>query len=202
MKYFIEGYFDSVSNSLGSVNAENVHRLANEIVRVWQRRGAIYIMGNGGSASTASHFACDLSKLTISGGRQRVKAVSLTDNAAIMTAWANDSHYEDIFIHQLIPFLETRDLVIAISASGNSGNVVKALDYAAQAGAATASLSGFQGGAVSRMTDYPIVTFSDNMQVIEDSHSLLCHGLALEVCHLMERMETDYRMAVGNGGIA
>ncbi|QJC53264.1 SIS domain-containing protein [Paenibacillus albicereus] len=202
MSYFIESYFHAVSSSLDSVNAERVHRLAGAIVGVWKQRGTIYIMGNGGSASTASHFACDLSKLTIAGGRPRVKAVSLTDNAAILTAWANDSHYEDIFIHQLIPFLEPRDMVIAISASGNSGNVVKALGYAAEAGAATASLSGFQGGAVSRMTDYPIITFSDSMQVIEDSHSLLCHGMALEVCQLMERVEEDRRLAVGKGGIA
>lgn len=191
MNYFIESYFHDVADSLKTIDAGLVSELTEEIMNVWLREGTIYIMGNGGSAATASHFACDLSKLTISSGRRRMKAVSLCDNVPILTAWANDTHYEQVFVEQLVPFLEQKDLVIAISASGNSKNVMKALQYTGTVGAKTASMCGFQGGEASRITDYPIITYSDSMQVIEDSHSLLCHGISLDVCQLLKNAQRE-----------
>lgn len=199
MGYFIEGYFRSVSDSLHTVNPEIVHGLTEEMVRVWKRGGAIYVMGNGGSAATASHMVCDLVKLTISEGRRRIKAVALTDNMPVLTAWANDTCYDRVFAEQLVPFLEKKDLVLAISGSGNSPNVVQAIHYAQSVGAKTASLSGFNGGRVSQMTDYPVVTYSDSMQVVEDSHSLLCHGMALDLCRLLDSEEREARLQEAKG---
>ncbi|MFF2480086.1 SIS domain-containing protein [Paenibacillus sp. NPDC058071] len=197
MRHFIDSYFQSVVSSIQTIESKTVSRLSEEIYRVWEQEGTIYIMGNGGSASTASHFACDLSKLTVSGFRKRLKVMALTDNMPIITAWANDTHYENIFVEQLIPFLGSKDLVIAISASGNSKNIVKALDYANSLGAKTAALSGFKGGQAGRISYYPLITFSDNMQVIEDSHSLLCHGIALEVCSLLDQFQPQAAMERG-----
>ncbi|UJF31861.1 SIS domain-containing protein [Paenibacillus hexagrammi] len=197
MSNFIETYFHTVTDALSSLEPGIVQALTEEIFKVWERRGTIYIMGNGGSAATASHFACDLSKLTISKNLQRVKAMALTDNMSILTAWANDTHYEHVFMEQLVPFLEPDDLVLVISASGNSPNVIQALKYAKSVGAKTASLSGFQGGEVSLITDYPVVTWSDSMQVIEDSHSLLCHGIALEICQMMTRVQLEAITTIG-----
>ncbi|OBZ14192.1 hypothetical protein A8L34_09535 [Bacillus sp. FJAT-27264] len=194
MSHYIETYFRTFVSSFTSIDSKTVSELSKEIFRTWRQDGTIYIMGNGGSASTSSHFACDLSKLTVSGQRKRLKVMALTDNVPVITAWANDTHFENIFVEQLIPFLEKKDLVIVISASGNSKNIVKALNYANSLGAKTAVFSGFEGGRAGQIADYPLITLSDNMQVIEDSHSLLCHGIALEVCLLLDKHQPQIIM--------
>src|SRR3989475_9153481 len=108
----------------------------------------IFIMGNGGSAATASHFALDLAKNTIMPGAPRVKAISLTDHVPLITAWSNDTAYEHIFAEQLVNMIEPGDLVIGISASGNSPNVINALQLAKQTRAFTVGLLGAKGGLI------------------------------------------------------
>src|ERR1700683_51149 len=108
----------------------------------------IYLFGNGGSAALASHFACDLGKGTIDGSRKRFRVLALTDNVPLMTAWANDSRYEDIFAEQLANFVRKDDIAFAISGSGNSQNVLNALELAREAEATTIGLAGYRGGRV------------------------------------------------------
>src|ERR1700680_5283845 len=129
---------------------ETVLRLLEEAYRNGRR---IFIMGNGGSAATASHFALDLAKNTIMPGAPRLKAISLTDHVPLITAWSNDTHYEHIFAEQLTNMMEPGDVVIGISASGNSANVINAVKLAQQSRAETIGLLGATGGKLKNMVD-------------------------------------------------
>jgi D-sedoheptulose 7-phosphate isomerase len=136
------------------------------------------LFGNGGSASLASHFACDLGKGTAyCNGGKRFRVLALTDNIPAMTAWANDSSYEDVFSEQLRNFVQPQDIAFAISGSGNSGNVLRALQVAREAAATTIGISGFQGGKMKSLCDICLVVPSDDMQVIEDLHLAMAHSI-------------------------
>lgn len=137
----------------------------------------IFFMGNGGSGSTASHFACDLAKGTISTKYPRFKAISLTDNIPVILAWANDDSYEVIFVEQLKNLFEPEDVVVGISGSGNSPNVLRAIEYANKNGGITIGLSGFDGGKLKDIVQVSIVVPAYNMQQIEDMHLLIEHIL-------------------------
>ncbi|HZA01798.1 MAG TPA: SIS domain-containing protein, partial [Hyphomicrobiaceae bacterium] len=133
--------------------------------------------GNGGSASTATHFACDLSKATIVQGRARLRVTSLTDNVALLTAWANDTSYENVFAEQLANLLNPGDVVVAISASGNSPNVIAAIKTAAACGATTVGIVGFSGGSLKEAVDAVVHVPSDSYGVVEDCHLVLEHAI-------------------------
>lgn len=139
-------------------------------------------MGNGGSAATASHFACDLAKGTIKDNpyiKKRFKVIALTDNIPLITAWSNDTDYSQVFIEQLRNLLNKDDVVIAISASGSSENVLKAVEYANQRGALTIGLTGFDGGKLKDIANKCLKVSSDSMERIEDVHLILEHLLCL-----------------------
>lgn len=141
------------------------------------RKGhTVYLYGNGGSAALASHLACDLGKGVghYSPG-PRFRAISLVDNVSTMTAWANDSSYEDVFAEPLSNLVEPGDIAFAISGSGNSPNVLRALRVARAAGARTIGLTGFEGGRMKALCDICVVVPSDNMQIIEDLHLSIAH---------------------------
>jgi D-sedoheptulose 7-phosphate isomerase len=135
----------------------------------------VFILGNGGSASTATHLACDLGKNTVSAHFPRFRVMALTDNLAVFSAIANDLGYEHVFAEQLANFVQAGDVVIAISASGNSANVLKAVELAHQQGAFTVGWSGFNGGQLAHLVDLPIVVESQSMEQIEDVHLMLAH---------------------------
>jgi D-sedoheptulose 7-phosphate isomerase len=137
----------------------------------------VYVFGNGGSAALASHCACDLGKGTAINGTRRFRVVALTDNVPLMTAWANDVSYDDVFSEQLAPLIHKGDIALAISGSGNSPNVLKALQVARDAGAFTIGLTGFQGGKMNALCDLCVIVPCDNMQVIEDLHVSVNHSL-------------------------
>jgi D-sedoheptulose 7-phosphate isomerase len=137
----------------------------------------IYLFGNGGSAALASHFACDLGKGTIDGSKKRFRVLALTDNVPLITAWANDSRYEDIFAEQLANFVRKDDVAFAISGSGNSQNVLNALELAREAGATTIGLVGYSGGRMKELCDVSMIVPSHNMQIIEDLHLCVAHAL-------------------------
>jgi D-sedoheptulose 7-phosphate isomerase len=138
--------------------------------------GTVFLFGNGGSASLASHFACDLGKGTSDVAFQPFRAVALTDNIPMMTAWANDFGYEHIFAEQLKTLGRPSDLAFAISGSGNSPNVLNALRVARERGMFTVGLTGFQGGKMRGLCDVCVVIPSDNMQIIEDLHLSIAHA--------------------------
>ena len=135
----------------------------------------VFLLGNGGSASTASHIACDFQKGLKEHTGKRFRASAMTDNVAVMTAWANDTDYDNIFAEQLDSLLEDGDVVLAISGSGNSPNVIKAVEMANEMGAITIGWSGFAGGKLAQVAQKSIVVNSDNMQRIEDVHMVLGH---------------------------
>ena len=132
---------------------------------------------SGGSAATASHFACDLAKGTRTHGLPAFRVISLNDNVPLLTAWANDTSYERVFAEQLAALGRAGDVVILISASGNSPNVLAALDFSRRAGAITAGIAGFDGGRMKSLCDLCVVVPSENMQIIEDIHLSIGHSV-------------------------
>jgi len=135
----------------------------------------VFVMGNGGSASTASHFVADLLKTSITSENNRFKAMSLSDNIPVLLAWSNDESYENIFSNQLENFLQKNDVVIGISGSGNSKNVLNAIQFANEKQAITIGFSGKGGGKLSEMAKINLTIQSDDMLTIETMHLLVCH---------------------------
>lgn len=135
----------------------------------------VFIMGNGGSASTASHFVCDLAKNTRNPALPHFRAIGLADNMEIFSAYANDEGYENVFSQQLINLIKPADVVIAISASGNSKNVVNAVEEARKYGATTIGFTGFNGGRLGQIVDLHIHVPSDIIEHVEDIHLMLEH---------------------------
>jgi len=143
-------YLSQVISTLQDLPQEPLKRIAEALWETYRRDGTIFVCGNGGSAATASHFACDLAKWTIHPPARRVRALALTDNVPIMTAWSNDQSYASVFVEQLISHYRPGDLVVAISGSGNSPNVLEATSWANQVGAITVGITGFDGGELNR----------------------------------------------------
>ncbi|HTW56431.1 MAG TPA: SIS domain-containing protein [Thermoplasmata archaeon] len=137
----------------------------------------IYFFGNGGSASTASHFVVDIGKATIRGDGKRFKCVALVDNVESLTAWANDTDYAKVFSEQLKGLAQAGDVAVGISGSGNSPNVLEAVRMARTMGLTTVGLTGMGGGKLKELVDVPLVVPSNSMQHIEDVHLLVCHLL-------------------------
>jgi D-sedoheptulose 7-phosphate isomerase len=147
------------------------------LYRTYRNDKQVFTLGNGGSASTASHIAADLAKNTIGPNMHRFRISSLNDNAAILTALANDLGYENVFSEQLQNLIRPGDLLIAVSASGNSPNVVKAIRYAQSQCAEVVGILGFDGGQAAQMADLAIVVPSHNYGVVEDVHLIINHIL-------------------------
>jgi D-sedoheptulose 7-phosphate isomerase len=135
----------------------------------------VFIFGNGGSASTASHMACDLGKNTVMPGTPRLRTLSLNDNMALFSALGNDYGYENVFVEQLHSLVDAGDVVIAISASGNSPNVIKAVTLAAERGATTVGLCGYAGGKLAKIVNYAIIADNNCIEQVEDIHVILEH---------------------------
>ncbi len=165
---------DALPLELIEATVEQIH-----LARVNQRQ--VFIMGNGGSAATASHFACDLGKNTVMAGFPRLRVQSLNDNMAFFSACANDYGYDTVFAEQLTNFIQPEDVVLAISASGYSANVLKAVQVARAGGAFTIGWSGYQGGKLAKMVDLPIVIPSDSIEQIEDIHLMMAHMVTVSV---------------------
>jgi len=141
----------------------------------------VFIMGNGGSAATASHFACDLGKGTLMPGRPRFRVIALTDNVPLFSALANDFGYDRVFVEQLASLVQPGDVVIGISGSGSSANVVNALLLARQVGARTVAMTGFDGGRLKGRADVCIHVANDCMEQVEDAHLILEHLICTEL---------------------
>lgn len=182
-KDFINGYLLEITRCLASLDKAKIELVIDVLVAAYKKDRKVFILGNGGSASTSSHMACDLGKGTLQrvydNTERRFRVISLTDNVAIMTAFANDLSFDDIFVQQLRNLVETDDVVIALSGSGNSPNVVKAIDYAKQCGAITIGILGFKtGGKLGSMVNYSIIIDSNHYGPIEDIQLVLNHMIA------------------------
>ena len=171
-------YFEELHRVMVSFPKDGIDQIANTLVGAYNAGKTVFLCGNGGSASLASHFACDLGKGTAyCNGGKRFRALSLTDNLPTLTAWANDSSYEDVFSEQLRNFVQPGDVALAISCSGNSKNVLNALRVAREVGATTVGISGFQGGEMKSLCRICVVVPSNNMQIIEDLHLAMTHSI-------------------------
>jgi len=177
MQTTLKSYFDDVVQTMRNMPLTTIDGIVEMLMQAYASSRMIYLFGNGGSAALASHFACDLGKGTANGSGKRFHVLALTDNVPLMTAWANDARYEDIFAEQLINFVRPEDVAFAISGSGRSPNVLKALKVAREAGAFTVGLTGFEGGDMKSLCDLCLVIPSDNMQIIEDLHLSVTHAV-------------------------
>jgi D-sedoheptulose 7-phosphate isomerase len=178
MTTFTEGYLERVTMLLEILPVADIERVIEMLFDSYTRAARVFVMGNGGSAAAASHFVCDLAKGAIVEGKPRVKALCLTDNVPLITAWANDTHYTNIFGEILRNHCEPGDLLIGCTASGQSPNIINAMRVANELGANTVALVGYDGGSVRGIVDHAVVIASDSITQIEDVQMLLFHLLA------------------------
>jgi D-sedoheptulose 7-phosphate isomerase len=189
---FIGRYLEGFQRALAQVPPEAVEKVVALLEGALERKATVFIAGNGGSASLASHLACDLEK-TASGPRprlakRRLRAHSLNDNMATLTAWANDEGYELVFSEQLRAQAEPGDILVVISASGNSPNIVAALETAAELGLHTVALVGFDGGRALQLAELALHIPVKEYGVVEGAHAVLTHTItACLIANLAER---------------
>jgi len=168
-------YFYKLKKTIDLISKEELSQLINILVSAKDAGKTIFIMGNGGSAATASHYCCDFNKGVSLGQDKMFKFICLNDNVPTMMAYSNDISYDEVFVGPLRNFLNEGDYVIGISGSGNSMNVIKALEFANGKGAITIGLTGFSGGKVMNLCKYNVHIPIDDMQITEDLHMVLDH---------------------------
>lgn len=171
----IQNYITRLRDTLQQLDLETIHQAIECLEEARHNRRTVFIMGNGGSASTASHFVCDLVKNTRAPGYPDFRVIGLSDNMALLSAYANDEGYENVFAQQLATFVKPDDIVIAISTSGNSPNVLNAVRLANEAGAFTIGMTGFSGGQLSPLVDLDLHVPSDIIEHVEDVHLMIEH---------------------------
>jgi len=179
LKKHVKNYLNDLIKSIDELPENKIEQIINELKKAYKKNKHIFIMGNGGSAATASHFVCDLSKGTMVSGKKRFRVVGLTDNVPLMTAFGNDVSYEDIFKAQIENLIEKGDLAIVFTGSGNSPNILKAVKYANSVGAMTIGFTGFNGGKLKGLAKISLIVPSKNMERIEDIHLILEHLIKL-----------------------
>ena len=171
----IKSYLQDLNTAISALDLEGVRKIRDACQVVRDQGGQIFLCGNGGSAATASHMANDLGKGASYGRERPFKVIALTDNVPWMTALANDIDYESVFSEQLRNFARPGDVLIGISGSGNSQNVLNAVQVAREKGMTTVGLIGFGGGKLAGMVDLSVVVDSHHMGRVEDVHMILVH---------------------------
>jgi len=175
-------YLERLKELLDIFPHHKFEEIGKAMLSAYHEEKHVFIMGNGGSGSTASHFACDINKGSCFNLEKKFKVICLNDNIPTMLAYANDLSYNKVFVEQLKNFLQPGDVVIGISGSGNSENVIQAVSYAKERGARTIGLSGFDGGKLSQAVDIPFVAVINDMQKVEDVHMIVVHMLMQYLC--------------------
>lgn len=180
----IETYVSSMHEVLDSLDVELIEAAVALLAEARVHGRQVFVMGNGGSASTASHFACDLTKNTRISGKISMRVIALTDNMALLSALANDEGYENVFAEQVASLMRPGDLLIAISTSGRSPNVLRAVKLSKQFEAKTIGLTGFDGGELAQSVDLNLQVKSNSIEQIEDVHLMLGHMLTVALRQL------------------
>lgn len=175
----VDEYLIQLAQTLSSISRPQIYAVVQVLYEAWRNGRQIFICGNGGSAATASHMVNDLCKLTIVDGRPRMKAIGLTDNIPLMTAWGNDTDYENIFAEQLLNFVQPMDVVVGISTSGNSNNVLRTMEVARSNRAICVGLTGINGGKLKDVVDHCIFIPDEHIGRQEDGHMILDHVIAV-----------------------
>jgi D-sedoheptulose 7-phosphate isomerase len=183
-KGFIDNYFIQLNETVNKISPDDITKVIDVLFTAWKNRKKIFIIGNGGSASTATHFAADLNKTANVENKERFMAIALVDNIPLCSALINDEGFENLFVEQLKNFFAPGDVVIGISVHGGSGrdkaglwsqNLLKAMQYAKDRGGIAVGLSGFDGGAMKEMADVTIVVPVDSTPLVESLHLTLEH---------------------------
>ena len=193
-----KAYLEGLGDILDRIDAEVIEQFASLLFEAWRDGRRVFVFGNGGSASTASHHACDFVKTAAVDGQRRLKAMSLVDNIGLGTALGNDISYDETFSYPLATYARRGDLAVAISGSGNSANVVRACEWAKAHGVTVVGLTGFSGGRLKELADVHIHVPSDNYGIVEDLHLTIGH-IAAQVFKSRVLSETDGHESVDHG---
>lgn len=175
-------YFAKLSRVIDAVGHEQVDNAIKVVADAWKAGKQVITLGNGGSSMTALHFITDWNKSVFMSTGKPFRGRSLVDNMGLVMAYGNDTSFQDIFIEQLKNILQPGDLVIAISGSGNSENVVRAVRYANESGATTLGLCGYRGGKLKDMAQHVLWADIDDMQLSEDIHAIFGHIVMQKLC--------------------
>ncbi len=196
---YARGYLAHLVDLFGKIDFKSIEVVIEVFKEAWQKGQTIFFVGNGGSASTASHFAIDFGQVNRYQDTGRFKVLGLTDNNAVVTALANDFSYEDIFVEQMKNLFEGGDVLVGISASGNSSNVIKAMKLAEKRGGVTVGLVGFDGGIIKKTCQYSIhiETAQGEYGPVEDLHLILDHLISTYLVYVLEEKEQKKEL-VGN----
>ena len=183
MEYFTK-YCDSLNTALHGIDRNKLRALQIMLCEAAEQSRHVFILGNGGSCASASHWVCDMGKGINVDGKPRLRVMALADNTAILTAIGNDISYTDVFAYQLMNYAEKDDMVIVLSASGNSPNLIRALEYTKSIGCHNISIVGDFNGAVIPLSELAIVIPSQNYGIIEDTHTIINHALSQYILQL------------------
>ena len=181
----IEDYLSALKSGIETVRTSEVISVAETLKQVCQNGGTVWVCGNGGSASTASHMACDLSKNVTDSTHHRLRVVSLTDNMAHFSAIANDLDYDQVFLEQLRNVMTQRDALVAISASGNSQNVINAAEFAIELKTPVIAMTGFSGGKLRDLGTVSLHVDCADYGPVEDLHLIFNHLLVVTLRSLV-----------------
>jgi D-sedoheptulose 7-phosphate isomerase len=184
MMNFPTEYKSKLLTTLDTIDLDKVEEIIEVLARARDEGRQIFVCGNGGSAATANHFACDMVKGASYGREKRFRITALSEQIPTLTAYANDVGYEVVFVEQLKNFAREGDVLIAISGSGNSPNVVRAVEYANSIGCLTIGMSGRNGGKLKPLVKLSVHVSEDHMGRIEDAHMTVCHMICY---HFMDR---------------
>ncbi len=183
-KEFIQDYFSETRRVIADISMEDIDRVIELLFNAWRRGSQIFTCGNGGSASTATHFACDLARTTIVGDKRRIKTYCLNDNIPLVSALINDEGFDNLYLEQLKGHFKEGDVIICISVHGGAGkdkaglwsqNLLKAMKYVQENGGKTIGLSGFDGGPMQEIADACIVVPINSTPQVESFHLALEH---------------------------
>jgi D-sedoheptulose 7-phosphate isomerase len=175
-------YFDKLDAALSALDRAKIDRAVELVAEAWQSGRQVITLGNGGSSLTALHFINDWNKSVYLSSGKPFRGRSLVDNVGLIMSYANDISFQDVFSEQLKNILEPGDLVIAISGSGNSENVLRAVQYANERGAVTLGLCGYSGGKLKDMAQHHVWAAVDDMQLCEDIHAIFGHIVMQVLC--------------------
>jgi D-sedoheptulose 7-phosphate isomerase len=166
----INDYYDREKATIDKLDRKELNAAMNALLEAYEKGATVYVFGNGGSSATASHMVCDFNKGTCYDLDKKFKFVCLNDNIPVMMALANDTSFEDVFYYQLLDRIQKSDYVLAISGSGNSHNIIKAVTYAKGLGCKIIGMTGYDGGKLAKLSDYQLHVPVDDMQITEDLH--------------------------------
>lgn len=182
MEFSVRSYLEQLHSLMGKLDLASLENSISVIREAWLNKHKIFVCGNGGSALTASHYVNDWNKMAYLSCGRPFRGASLSDNMGLMTAYSNDISYEDVYSEQLKNLMDAGDLVIAVSGSGNSENVVRALTYANENGGETLAICGYDGGKIKKLARHVLHVPSFDMQLCEDLHFIFGHMVMKAIC--------------------